>query len=84
MSFKIKPINELPEKKQRKRLKIYDDILTNLENQPRGYYLVTVPDKKNMSVFVALSKRLKGRKGKEGTVFKLHFRSGNLYVEKCT
>ena len=78
MSFKIKePIDKLPRKASSRRVLIYDQLLKALDKKPIGIYPIEVSDKKPMTVYVALSKRLKDRKD-----LKLHFMDKTVYIEK--
>jgi hypothetical protein len=78
LSFKIKePVNKLPRKASSRRVLVYDQLLKALDKKPNGIYPIEITDKKPMTVYVALSKRLRDRKD-----LKLHFMDKTVYIEK--
>ena len=78
MSFKIgEPLKKLPPRKFPAKAKVYNDIIEAVESKPKGFYPIEVTNKKLMTVYVALSKRLKDRKD-----LKLHIRGKIIYLEK--
>jgi hypothetical protein len=78
MSFKIgEPLKKLPPRKFPAKAKVYTDILEAIESKPKGFYPIEVANKKPMTVYVALAKRLGTRKD-----LKLHIRGKIVYIEK--
>jgi len=78
MSFKIgEPLKKLPPRKFPAKAKVYNDIIETVESKPKGFYPIEVPNKKPMTVYVALSKRLKNNKN-----LRLHMRGSTIYIEK--
>jgi hypothetical protein len=76
--FKIKePVDKLPAKAFPRRVLVYDQLLKALDKKPNGIYPIEVTDKKPMTVYIALSKRLKGKKD-----LKIHFIDKTVYIEK--
>jgi len=68
---------EPPKIKKVARVKEYDELIEAISNEPNGWYKVNIPNKKPQTVYVALSKKLKGR-----TDLKLHFINKTVYIEK--
>ena len=78
MSFKIgEPLKKLPPRKFPAKAKVYTDIIEAMDSKPKGYYPIEVRDKKPMTVYVALNKRIKDRKD-----LKLRMRGKVIYIEK--
>lgn len=78
MSYKIgEPVKKLPPRKFPAKAKVYSDLIEAIDSKPKGFYPIEVKDKKPMTVYVALSKRLKDRKD-----LKLHMRGKQIYLEK--
>jgi hypothetical protein len=78
MSFKIgELLKKLPPRKFPAKAKVYSDLIEAIDSKPKGFYPIEVKDKKPMTVYVALSKRLKDRKD-----LKLHLRGKQVYLEK--
>lgn len=78
ISFKIgEPVKKLPPRKFPAKAKVYSDLIEAVESKPRGFYPIEVKDKKPMTVYVAINKRLKDRKD-----LKLHMRGTTVYIEK--
>jgi hypothetical protein len=76
--FTIEPISELPPAKRKLRETIYDDVIAELMEKPKGFYKVSIEGKRLKSVYPALGKRIAERK----LPMKLRVRSGELYIEK--
>jgi len=79
LRFEVEPVKTLPKSLKRARQPIYDDLIKDIMKRGKGYYKVSIPDRKTKSVYVALSKRLKGNKS-----LKLHIRGSDIYLEKVT
>jgi hypothetical protein len=78
MSFKIgEAIKKLPPRKFPAKAKVYNDIIEAIESKPKGFYPIEVANKKPMTVYVALNKRIGTRKD-----IKLHMRGKTVYIEK--
>jgi hypothetical protein len=79
MSKKVKLYErvEPPKIKKIERVKEYSQLIESITNEPVGWYKVNIPNKKPQTVYVALSKKLKGR-----TDLKLHFVNKVVYIEK--
>ena len=80
MSFKIgEPLKKLPPRKFPAKAKVYSDLIEAIESKSKGFYPIEIANKKPMTVYVALAKRLKGRKD-----LKLHLRGKVVYLEKVS
>lgn len=78
MSYKIgEPLKKLPPRKFPAKVKVYTDIIEAIESKSKGVYPIEVPNKKPMTVYVALAKRLGSRKD-----LKLHMRGKTVFIEK--
>jgi hypothetical protein len=78
MSYEIgEPVKKLPPRKFPAKAKVYTDLLEKMNSKPKGFYPITIENKKPMTIYIALSKRLKGRKD-----LKLHMRGKTIYIEK--
>jgi hypothetical protein len=79
MSKKVKLYErvEPPKIKKVARVKEYDEVIESISKEPSGWYKINIPNKKTQTVYVALSKKLKGR-----TDLKLHFVNKVVYIEK--
>ena len=78
MSYKIEPVKKLPiSKKVGRRNPVYDNIITEISTKPKGFYKVTIEEKKIGTLYQMFNKRLKGSK-----TLKLHIRDKELYLEK--
>jgi hypothetical protein len=79
MSKKVKLYErvEPPKIKKIERVKEYSQLIESITNEASGWYKVNIPNKKPQTVYVALSKKLKGR-----TDLKLHFVNKVVYIEK--
>lgn len=75
--YTISKVESLPKGKFRARSLIYDQIIADIEKSPAGCYEVNVAGKKQLTIFSALSKRLKDKPN-----LKLHTRVKKIYVEK--
>ena len=80
MSFKIgEPLKKLPPRKFPAKAKVYSDLIEAIDSKPKGFYPIEIANKKPMTMYVALAKRLKGRKD-----LKLHLRGKVVYLEKVS
>jgi len=78
MSFKIKEaVDKLPAKAFPRRVLVYDQLLKALDKKPSGIYPIEITDRKPTTSYIALSKRLKGRKD-----LKIHFMDKTVFIEK--
>jgi len=79
MSKKVKLYERVEPPKIRRiaKVKEYDEVIESISKEPNGWYKVNIPNKKPNTVYVALSKKLKGR-----TDLKLHFVNKVVYIEK--
>jgi hypothetical protein len=68
---------EPPKIKKVARVKEYDELIESISKESTGWFKVNIPNKKPNTVYVALSKKLKGR-----TDLKLHFINKTVYIEK--
>ena len=68
---------EPPKIRRIAKVKEYDEVIESIGKEPSGWYKVNIPNKKPNTVYVALSKKLKGR-----TDLKLHFVNKIVYIEK--
>ena len=76
--YTIEQIPELPPAKRKLRETIYDDVVAELIEKPKGFYKVSIEGKRLKSIYPALNKRISERK----LPMKLRVRSGELYIEK--
>ena len=76
LGFTIVKVDSLPIARKQ-RVTAYDDLLKELEKQPKGYYNVKMGDKKPKTIYSALVKRLQGKEN-----LKLHSRAGEVFIEK--
>jgi hypothetical protein len=76
MSKKVK-LYEPVERPPIKRVKEYDELINSISKEPTGWYKVSIPNRKHQTMYVALSKRLKGSKE-----LKVHFINKTVYIEK--
>jgi hypothetical protein len=78
MSFKIgEQVKKLPQRKFPAKAKVYSDLIEAMGSKAKGFYPIDVEGKKFMTIYIALSKRLKGRKD-----LKLHLRGKQVFLEK--
>jgi prophage antirepressor-like protein len=77
--FEIVPIEELP-KAKKLRETIYDEVVKEILKQPKGFYKISIEEKKSSSVYSALAKRITERK----LPLKIHARSKEVYLEKLS
>jgi hypothetical protein len=83
MSKKVKPeyqieaVETLP-KSKREKVAAYDSIIKDLEGKEKGFYKVSIPNKKATTIYVGLIKRVKDKRDK----FKLHMVNKEVYIEK--
>ena len=77
--YKIDVYDTLPERKAPTRSKVYDDLISDIEKRPKGVFKVEVVGKKNQTLYISLSKRL--RKNER---LKVHYISGAIYIEKLS
>ncbi len=76
--YEIKSIEKLP-KSLKATGKIYDDMLKDLRKKPVGNYLIEPKNRKPLSVYVALNKKIKENNIKD---LRLHFLNKEVYVER--
>jgi len=60
---------------------IYTDILNDVLKSENGFYKVSIPNKKSMSIFVALQKRIKKQNISN---LKVHIIKDSCYLEKIS
>jgi len=77
LEYNIELVETLP-KSKRERVVAYDSIIKTMEDKLKGYYKVSIPNKKAATVYIGLMKRIKDKKN----IFKLHMVNKELYVEK--
>jgi hypothetical protein len=78
MSFRIgEPVKKLPARKFGEKVKVYTDIIEAMESKSKGFYPIEVKDRKPMTVYIALAKKVKDRKD-----LKPHMRGKIVYMEK--
>ncbi|MEM0007257.1 MAG: hypothetical protein QXR89_03185 [Candidatus Bathyarchaeia archaeon] len=79
MSRKVKLYErvEPPQIVRPRRVAEYDELIKSIESEPKGWYKVTIPNRKPSTIFVALAKKLRGRRD-----LKLHFINKTVYIEK--
>jgi len=78
--FIIRPaLESLPSRAFPKRSLVYDKLIKALESKPIGIYPVEVSNKKPLTLYVALAKRLKNNKN-----LKIHFINRKVIVEKTS
>ncbi|MEM3688207.1 MAG: hypothetical protein QXW80_06855 [Candidatus Micrarchaeia archaeon] len=79
MSRKLKLYErvEPPQIVRPKKVMEYEELIKAIEGEPKGWYKVTIPNRKPSTIFVALAKKLKGRED-----LKLHFINKTVYIEK--
>ena len=71
-------VDKLPSRKFGEKVKVYSEILDDIQKQPKGVYKINIPNRKPKSVYMALRKRIKQDKL---TNLKVHDRLGNIYIE---
>ena len=76
--YKIEKVDELPPLKRKVAETLYDEIVRDILNRPKGFYLVEVEGRKLKAIYPAIKKRII----KNSLPLRLHVRSGNLYIEK--
>ena len=76
--YTIEPVSELPPTKRKLRETIYDEVIAELIEKPKGFYKVSIEGKRLKSIYPALNKRITEKK----LPMKLRVRSGELYIEK--
>ena len=78
MSYKIEPVKKLPiSKKVGRTNPIYNNIIEEINNKPKGFYKITIEGKKIGTLYQMFNKRLKGNK-----TLKLYIRDKELFIEK--
>ncbi|MGB9856361.1 MAG: hypothetical protein ACPLKS_07475 [Caldisericum exile] len=72
----IEKVDVLPARKKQKAT-IYDEVINSVEKSGKGIYKVNISDRKTVTVYAMLSKRLKNRSD-----MKLYVRGETIYIEK--
>jgi hypothetical protein len=70
-------VDKLPGRKFGEKVKVYSEVLDDIQRQPKGVYKINIP-KKPKTVYMALRKRIKQEKL---TNLKVHDRLGTIYIE---
>ena len=71
-------VDKLPGRKFGEKVKVYSEVLADIQKQGKGVYKINIPNKKPKTVYMALRKRIKQDKL---TNLKLHDRLGVIYIE---
>jgi len=79
--YVIEKIDIVPSITTRLPVPIYTDILNDILKSENGFYKVSIPNKKSMSIFVALQKRIKKQNISN---LKVHIIKDSCYLEKIS
>ncbi|MEM1551725.1 MAG: hypothetical protein QXH03_03550 [Candidatus Bathyarchaeia archaeon] len=80
LKYIIERVEELPPPKRKLRESIYDEIIQDVLNRPKGFYRIEIEGKPLKVMYAPLNKRIVERK----LPLKLRIRSGELFIEKLS
>jgi len=76
--YKIERVEELPLPKRKLKEIVYDEVIKEILDRPKGYYRIEIEGKKLKSMYPAFKKRILAK----NLPLKLRVRGSELYIEK--